>query len=80
MNTARRYEGGFDDVTDVKTQNILVDANKIPRSVYGAINWVEIPNEYGSGAHAADDMHTPLSVRDLTAQEVVIHIFSVNRK
>jgi len=73
------YEGGFDDVTDVRIESILVEANKVGRPGLGMTHWTEIPYEHGSGAHAADDEKTPLSVRSSVARETAIRIFSINR-
>ena len=73
------YESGFDDITSVKTQDILVDGNKVPRPGWGG-NWVEIPHEYGSGAHETDGIHTLQSVRDQTLREKAVYIFSSDRK
>jgi hypothetical protein len=73
------YEGGFDDVTDVRVQSILVEANKIGRPGLGMTQWTEIPYEHGSGTHAADDENTPLSVRSVVAHETAIRIFSIHR-
>lgn len=73
------YEGGFDDVTDVRVQSILVDANKVGRPGLGMTHWTEIPHEHGSGAHAADDEKTPLSVRSAVASETAVRIFSTDR-
>ncbi|MFS2114004.1 hypothetical protein [Herbaspirillum frisingense] len=74
------YEEGFDDVTDVCVQCILVDANKVGRPGLGMTHWTETPHEHGSGAHAADDEKTPLSVRSAVVKEAAVHIFSINRK
>ncbi|WP_146744853.1 hypothetical protein [Herbaspirillum rubrisubalbicans] len=73
------YEGGFDDVTDVRVQSILVEANKVGRPGLGTTHWTEIPHEHGSGAHAADDEKTPLSVRSTVACETAIRILSAHR-
>ncbi|MBW9333858.1 hypothetical protein FEE59_10105 [Herbaspirillum sp. RU 5E] len=73
------YEGGFDDVTDVSVQCILVDANKVGRPGLGMTHWTEIPYAHGSGTHAADDERTPLSVRSVVAHETAVRIFSANR-
>ena len=75
------YEGGFDDLTAVKTQAILVDVNKVSRP-WGGRNktWLghemEAPADYGNGAHAAtDDCFTPESVRTLSMCEKAVCIF-----
>lgn len=73
------YEGGFDDVTDVSLQNILVEANKVGRPGLGMTHWIEIPSEHGAGTHAAEDEKTPLSVRNVVAHETAIRIFSRHR-
>lgn len=73
------YEGGFDDVTDVRVKNILVEANKVGRPGSGMTQWTEIPYEHGSGKHAADDEKTPMSVRSVVERETAILIFSKKR-
>lgn len=78
------YEAGFDDITGVGALTILVNANQVPRPW----RWpntrpdadLEVPADFGAGAHVADDLDTPDAVREQSLREEAIYISRMKKK
>jgi len=71
-------EDGFDDIAGFKMLTILVNANQVPRpwrwpkTQTGEV--MNLPSEFGAGAHAAVDSRMPDAVREKSLREETIYI------
>jgi hypothetical protein len=77
------YEAGFDDITGIHAQTILVNANQVPRPwrwpKARPENDMEVPTTFDAGAHAADDFDTPDKVREQSFREEAIYMSRMKR-
>ncbi|MGZ5799952.1 MAG: hypothetical protein ACXWJZ_04900 [Burkholderiaceae bacterium] len=68
------YEGGFDDLTAVKEQGILIGSNLIRREPHEGLfgMWIDAPADYGAGEHS-DGKEASLDLRrTLAPSEVAV--------